>query len=138
MKIGQPFDANVQLLSKVLDLRSRNQQVIASNIANAATPGYAPAKFTFDDELKMAVGKSGGLPLSQSHQAHIPLGPKDLNTVSGTITVTEDQTGIGDENGVKVDDEMLALSENQILYEAAAQLLKKKLSMIGYAISGGQ
>jgi flagellar basal-body rod protein FlgB len=138
MKISQPFDTNIQLLSKVLDLRSRNQQVIASNIANAETPGYSPAKFTFDEELKMAVGKSDELPLSQSHQAHIPIGPKDISSLSGTITITEDQTGIGDENGVKVDDEMLALSENQILYEAAAQLLKKKLSMISYVVSGGQ
>lgn len=138
MKISQPFDANVQLLSKVLDLRSRNQQVIASNIANAETPGYSPAKFTFDDELNMAVGNRGELPLSQSHHAHIPIGPADINSVTGTITITEDKTGIGDENGVKVDDEMLALSENQILYEAAAQLLKKKLSMISYAVSGGQ
>ncbi|WP_163339239.1 flagellar basal body rod protein FlgB [Desulfopila sp. IMCC35008] len=138
MKISQPFDANVQLLSKVLDLRSRNQQVIASNIANAETPGYSPAKFTFDDELKMAVGNKGELPLSQSHHAHIPIGPTDISAISGTITITEDQTGIGDENGVKVDDEMLALSENQILYEAAAQLLKKKLSMISYVVSGGQ
>lgn len=138
MKISQPFDANVQLLSKVLDLRSRNQQVIASNIANAETPGYSPAKFTFDDELKMAVGNKGELPLSQSHSAHIPIGPTDINAISGTITITEDQTGIGDENGVSVDSEMLALSENQILYEAAAQLLKKKLSMISYVVSGGQ
>lgn len=138
MKISQPFDDNMQLLSKVLDMRARNQQVIASNIANAETPGYAAAKFEFEDELRMAVGNNSDLQLSQSHSAHIPLGPNDINNVSGTISLHEDNTGIGDENGVKVDNEMLALSENQILFEAAAQLLKKKLGMIKYVVSGGQ
>jgi flagellar basal-body rod protein FlgB len=33
---------------------------------------------------------------------------------------------------------MLDLSENQLLYETAAQLLKKKLGQLSYAISGGQ
>ena len=138
MKIQQPFDDNFKLLTKVLDLRARKQQVIASNIANAETPGYSPAKFEFDEELKMAVDSQSGLTLTRSHQNHLPVGQGDLDTIQGRITITPDQTGIGDENGVKVDDEMLALSENQILYEAAAQLLKKKMTMMSYAITGGQ
>lgn len=138
MKMSQPFDHNMQLLSKVLDLRARNQQVIASNIANAETPGYSPAKFHFEEELQAVVADKGGLHLDQPHPQHMPVGVRDLESIAGTITVTPDQTGIGDENGVKVDDEMLALSENQILYETAAQLLKKKLGMIKYVVSGGQ
>lgn len=39
------IDPGMQLLTKVLDLRAQNQQIIASNIANAETPGYSPAKF---------------------------------------------------------------------------------------------
>ena len=37
------FDNSITLLQKSLDLRSSNQRVIAGNIANAETPGYAPA-----------------------------------------------------------------------------------------------
>ncbi len=133
-----PFDSSFQLLSKVLDLRARNQQVIASNIANAETPGYSPAKFHFEEELRQAVGEKSSLPLANSHQAHIPLGSTDIDSVTGTITVQPDQTGIGDENGVSVADEMMALSENELLFEAAAQLLKKKLGLIKYVVSGGQ
>jgi len=133
-----PFDANMHLLAKVLDLRARNQQVIASNIANAETPGYSPASFHFEEELRSAVGKSSALPLAASDARHIAPVRGDLRSVQGTITVEPDKTGIGDENGVNVDDEMLALSENEILYEAAAQLLRKKMAMIRFAISGGQ
>ena len=138
MNPTSPFDSSIQLLSKVLDLRARNQQIIASNIANAETPGYSPAKFEFEDQLRQAVGNSSDLPLANSHQNHIPLGPGDISSVNGTVTVTPDQTGIGDENGVSVDAEMLALSENELLYEAAAQLLRKKLGMIRYVVTGGQ
>lgn len=138
MNLTDPFDSSIQLLSKTLDLRARNQQVIASNIANAETPGYSPAKLHFEEELRSAVGTGSGLMLATSHANHIPLGSKDIASVQGHITFEPDTTGIGDENGVSVDAEMMALSENELLYESAAQLLKKKLGMIRYVVSGGQ
>lgn len=58
--------------------------------------------------------------------------------MSGNITIEPDKHSLGDENGVSVDDEMLALSENQLLYEVSAQIIKKKIGMVKYAISGGQ
>jgi flagellar basal-body rod protein FlgB len=78
------------------------------------------------------------MPLANSHPDHIPIGPQDLESITGFVSRTAVQTGIGDENGVSVDEEMMALSENELLYETAAQLLKKKLGVIRYVISGGQ
>ncbi|MGZ3683706.1 MAG: flagellar basal body rod protein FlgB, partial [Bdellovibrionota bacterium] len=34
------FDQTYEALSRALDLRTQNQTVIASNIANSDTPGY--------------------------------------------------------------------------------------------------
>jgi flagellar basal-body rod protein FlgB len=130
-----PFDANTQLLSKVLDLRAENQKVIGSNIANAETPGYAPARFSFAEELSQAINQTG-MPLATSHPGHIPLGPHSAGSVTGTILREPDQTGIGDENGVSVEQEMLALTENELLYETSAQLLKKKLTLMKFVIAG--
>ena len=137
MKIAAPFDANIQLLSKVLDLRSKNQQVIGANIANAETPGYAAAKFEFEGQLRQAIEQQKAMPLASPNPGHFPLGPQSISEVEGTISRTADQTGIGDENGVSVESEMLALSENELMYEASAQLLQKKLGMIRYVVSGG-
>jgi len=134
----QPFDHNMRLLGKVLDLRSKKAEVIASNIANAETPGYSANRFDFEEDLAQAVGENQGLRLTTSHRDHIPLQPLRLEDVSGKLVTTVDKTGIGDKNSVKVNQEMLDLSENQLLYETAAQLLKKKLGQISYAISGGQ
>jgi flagellar basal-body rod protein FlgB len=134
----RPFDTNMQLLGKVLDLRAEKAQVISSNIANAETPGFSSSKFDFEDDLAHAIGKNDTIRLATSHEGHIPIGPANFNSVTGKIITEEARTGIGDGNGVSVDQEMLALSENELLYETAAQLLKKKMSMLKHVISGGQ
>jgi flagellar basal-body rod protein FlgB len=132
------LDQNMQLLSKVLDLRATKAQVISSNIANAETPGFSPSRFQFEDELANAIGHKKGVQLATSHEAHLPLGPSNFNSVTGKIIIEEEQSGIGDDNNVSVDQEMMALSENELLYETSAQLLKKKISLLKYVISGGQ
>ena len=131
------FDSTTTLLQKSLDLRSANQRVIASNLANSETPGYAPARFEFEEELKTAISQSNPS-LATTHSKHIGNSATSISEVHGTIVRQPDKTGIGDENGVSVDEEMIALSENQIMYETSAQLLKKKLSVLKYVVQGGQ
>jgi len=137
MKPLDPFDSNIQLLQKVLDLRSANQSVIATNIANAETPGYARKVFEFEQELQQAITATPGT-LATTHRKHIPTTPGTIDSVTGTVRQIEDKTGIGDENGVNVDMEMIALSENELLYETAAQLLKKKFALLSYIVQEGK
>lgn len=132
-----PFDSNIHMLQKVLDLRSKNQTIIATNIANADTPGYARKVFQFEDQLKQAVtAKSNSL--VTTHSRHISSSPANIDSVTGVVHEIKDNTGLGDENSVNVDQEMIALSENEILYETAAQLLKKKLTILSYVVKEGQ
>lgn len=131
------FDKTSLLLHKTLDLRSANQRVIASNIANAETPGYSPAKLSFEQDLKNAITGKGST-LSVTHADHIPIGSQNVADITGRIVRNPDNTGIGDENGVSVDDEMISLSENQIMYETTVQLLKKKLSILKYVVADGK
>lgn len=138
MDVLKPLDRQMQLLSKVLDLRAEKAQVISANIANAETPGYSRSVFDFEKDLSNAIKRTGSIDLSTTHNAHIPLGPADFNSVVGKVTEVPGQAAIGDENGVSVEQEMIALSENEILYETSAQLLNKKLSLLKHVISGGQ
>ena len=134
----RPFDSNMQLLSKVLDLRAQKAQVISSNIANAETPGYSASRFAFEEDLANALGRRNGITLATSHETHMAPGPANFNSVNGKLIIEKSQNEIGDGNGVRVDQEMLALSENELLYETSAQLLKKKMTLLKYVISGGQ
>ncbi|PIE58469.1 MAG: flagellar basal body rod protein FlgB [Desulfobulbus propionicus] len=129
-------DTTIQLLSKVLDLRAKNQQVISSNIANAETPGYSVKSLEFEEQLQSALSDGSMQPVS-THPAHIPNAPASLSQVEGNLVYTRDKTGLGDENSVSVDQEMVKLSTNEILYETAVTMLKKKLSWIKYAINSG-
>ena len=132
------LDNNMQLLGKVLDLRATNAQIISSNIANAETPGFSPSHFQFEEDLANAIGHKKGITLQTSDKAHFGLGPGNFNSVNGKIIIDKEQSGIGDDNNVSVDQEMMALSENELLYETTAQLLKKKLTLLKHVISGGQ
>ena len=130
------FDTTMQLLQKVLDLRSKNQEIIGSNIANAETPGYAAQSFTFEEQLKGALSENGSRPMT-TQPNHIPLSATNLEQVTGTVSVKRDATEIGDKNSVSVDQEMLKLSKNEILYETAITMINKKLSMLKYTVNGG-
>jgi flagellar basal-body rod protein FlgB len=131
------FDQTSQLLQKVLDLREQNQQVIAGNIANANTPGYTAARLDFEKALAGAVGRRDG-GMSATHAQHFPLGQGSLNQVSARVLRTPDGSGVGDGNTVSVDQEMIALAENQLLYEAAVQMLNKKLGLLKYVAQDGR
>lgn len=137
MKINSISDQSIALLNKVLDLRADNEKVIASNIANSETPGYAPSRFSFEEELKQAVA-SGSFSLATTHASHIAITPTNIGAVNGQVIKEADTTGIGDQNGVSLEQEMLELSQNELLYETAAQLLSKKLTLKKYIIQGGQ
>jgi len=132
----QQFDTTMNLLQKVLDLRSKNQEIIGSNIANAETPGYSARSFTFENQLKSALADNGPSPVT-TQPNHIPLGAVNLEQVTGMVSTNNDATEIGDKNSVSVDQEMLKLSQNEILYETAVTMFNKKLSLLKYAVNGG-
>jgi len=136
MKMASLTDQSITLLQKVLDLRAEKEKIIASNIANAETPGYSAVKFKFEDQLKVALSQKN-VNMQTTHENHLPFSPTSIENVSGQLSLKKDTTGIGDGNSVSLEEEMLDLSENQLLYETAAQLLKKKLSLRKYVIQGG-
>ena len=130
-------DPATQVLRKSLDLRAKNQNFIAANVANAETPGYSAVKFQFEDALASAIdGRRQGLALATTNPGHIATGAQEIADVDGITTEVRDNTGIGDKNSVDVDAEMLELSKNELMFETSAQLLQKKLGLLRYVIAG--
>lgn len=130
-------DRTMAVLKKSLDMRARKQQVIAGNIANAETPGYAARKLTFEADLRNAISRPEPA-LRSSNPKHFPIGASGISGVQGTIVAQRDNNPLGDGNSVSLDEEMFDLAENQLLFEASGQILKKKLTMLKYAVSGGR
>jgi len=133
MPINGLFDRTVGVLNKVLDLRHRNQQVISSNLANIDTPGYTPARLRFEEDLQQAL-ESPNQAASPLHPNHFAIGGGSLEQVSGRIEHLVTNSGLGDQNGVNLDQEMVAQAENQLYYEAATTMLNKKLGLLKYIV----
>jgi len=130
------FDRTMALLKQVLDLHAFRQSVIAANIANIDTPGYQPFDVIYADELRsyIAMGPGGGP--ARTHPGHLPHGHRDRVVEPVVVTLQGGALGSVAE-GVDIDQEMSKLSEVSLLYDAAAQLLAKKLQMLKYTIDGG-
>ncbi len=129
-------DQTIAVLQKSLDLRAQKQEVLAGNIANAETPGYAARKFSFEENLRNAIDKPE-LNDKPTNTKHFPLATGSISDVRGSVTLDIAEAPLGDENTVSVDDEMFELAENQLLFEAGSQIIKKKLTLLKYAASNG-
>jgi len=114
------FDQTYEALSRALDLRTENQTVIASNIANADTPGYQAQELDFEKAMSKALESGNG-----------------AENVEGEIHTQINDVVREDGNTVDRDSEMVNLAQNQLLYDAAADLVKKKLALLKYSISDG-
>jgi len=122
------FGRTIGLLQKTLDMRAQNHQAIAANIANVDTPEYRAVHLDFESGLRRALASSvreGG-------------GAESFAKVEARVIRATDPSDIGDHNSVSLDDEMLALAENQMLYDAATQMISKKLAGLRYAIMEGK
>lgn len=130
-------DSTMAVLKKSLDLREQQHQIIAGNIANAETPGYEARKFSFEKQLRAAID-SPETAARTSHPKHFPVGAGSIEQVRGTVVKQKDSNPLGDGNSVSLEEEMFDLAQNQLLYEAGGQMLKKKLTMLKYAVSDGR
>lgn len=131
------FDRTMLLLSRTLDFRSARHEVLASNIANADTPGYVGVDLVFEEALKKASLEGRGGRFARTHPKHLPEGFSPSSVV-GRIEPTGNPFIGMDRNSVNVEQEMVRLAENTLLYEAAIQMLTQKLRGLKEAIREGR
>ncbi|HUP58562.1 MAG TPA: flagellar basal body rod protein FlgB [Bdellovibrionota bacterium] len=129
------FDPTIGALNTSLNLRLMNQNVIASNVANADTPGYKAKTMEFESALRDALGTDGHLQPTETNPRHIV--HKATDPVDPEIY--DDPNGVESLDGNTVDraSELAKMAENQLMYDASAEMLKKKLGMLKYAITEG-
>jgi flagellar basal-body rod protein FlgB len=111
----------IQLLTRLLDVASMRQDVIAQNMANLNTPGYSTLGVSFEDSLKEALTPGArGRPLE--------VAPKVVAGTGGVERV--------DGNNVDIDLEMARLQKNAIYFQVYAQMLANDLAQFRSAIKG--
>jgi flagellar basal-body rod protein FlgB len=130
--------------AKALVLRAERQRVIASNIANADTPGYAGRDINFKDAMTAATGStSGTMPLTPSSASqrpmqtgHIPLQATTASMGSNALAYTTQTQPSMDGNSVDMDRERANFVDNSVRYEATLRFISGQSKTILSAIQG--
>ena len=132
--------------TEALKLRSERQRLIASNIANADTPGYVSRDFDFATALKNATGQASTGPsgLSAPRLAMNAANPAHLQRngqLAGGGATTElayaptTQTNL-DNNTVDMDRERANFADNTVRYEATLRFINSSMRTLNTAITG--
>jgi len=100
-------------LERYMDLLSARQKLVASNIANADTPGYRTLDIDFQSEFQNAAGSPHALEV-------------------GGLQVKNDG------NDVSLDRESRLLAENALRFNVASNLLREQIQVMRSAIKEGQ
>ena len=143
------FTSGMDVHAKALVLRAERQRVIASNIANADTPGYAARDINFKEALSQMTGASSAelsrvtLQASQSasqntnNPRHMALSGLSQSALSGSTAAyaVQSQPSV-DSNSVDLDRERASFVDNSVRYESTLRFINGSAKTILSAIQG--
>jgi flagellar basal-body rod protein FlgB len=116
---------NYQLATKLLDASALRQEAIASNIANAETPGYRRLDVSTDFAEQLKARTRAG----------------ELNREGDDLrpTLVQDsraRTTRPDGNSVDIEHELLAMNKNAVEYEFLTEVVSRNIKQLKMAITG--
>ena len=128
--------------STALVLRAERQRVIASNIANADTPGYVGRDINFKEAMNAATNQSTSPAAPSissdgtSHARHIALQASTASLGSTGLRYTAQSQPAMDGNSVDMDRERANFVDNSVRYEATLRFINGQTKTILSAIQG--
>ena len=109
---------------KALALRSQRLSLLASNIANASTPGYKARDIDFEAALKEATARNGGSATDVSKAVDDSMGyrvPLQPSLDGNTVELSTEQT---------------LFAENAVKYRTTLAFLEGRINTINRALKG--
>ena len=128
------FDKAFGIHPQGMVLRAKRAEIIASNIANADTPGYKAKGMDFKDALANAA-KNQQMGMTRTNEKHFDV-RTEMNNGQGFRV--PDQPDTGDGNTVDVQVERNLYLENSLQYQASVQFLNAKVKGLKKALGGGR
>ena len=117
---------------KAMDVASLRQQVIANNISNVNTPGFAPSKVNFEDELKQCMAAKND---PDGFQVVADFSDSDLGVQGAASDESQVQPAvIKSGKSVDINQEMVDLAKNGIVFEALTAQASGRYSGFKYII----
>ena len=133
------FQGVISTLSRSLDLRARQHEMILNNVANADTPSFKPFRMNVEAALQNDSQPPPSSGLTRTDDQHLA-GQQTADDAAAEVESGADNPLLlrGDQNGVDIDVEMAALAKNSLLYKASSQIVSSKFSGLKKAITGGK
>jgi flagellar basal-body rod protein FlgB len=120
-----------------LGLRAKRMETLASNIANADTPGYKARDFDFPSALQSALTRSAtsnqSVALSRTSPRHLQGGHHGGGVANMQYRIPAQASVDG--NTVDLDTELGNFSDNAIHYQADLTFMSNQLRSLSQAIS---
>ena len=132
------FSGTISTLEKVLDLRSLKHNLIVSNIANVDTPRYKAFDMIIEEEIGKTTGTNNTVNLTRTQDGHLPGRKISVGNVESKFIDKLPLSVRGDGNTVDIDKAMADMAENNLMYNALAQILSKKFTGLKTAIQEGR
>lgn len=137
-------NSNMDIMAKALDAYTLRNNTIASNIANADTPGYKRKEVEFESVLNKALeeAKTGSTMVANrdikgriANQANLKSGERIIDGIKATVFEqdTADMYRI-DGNNVDIDNEMTELVKNQLRYSTVLSQINKQFQAMRTAM----
>ena len=124
------IENHLSIHSNALNLRGKRNKILASNIANAATPHFKARDISFEDEIRKQE-KIG--PLHTSNSRHYALA--SISTGEETL-YRQPMSPSMDGNTVELAIEQIEFSENVVRYQTSLTFLNNRISGLLSAIKG--
>jgi flagellar basal-body rod protein FlgB len=126
-------DSVFGLNAPALALWQRRSEVIASNLANADTPGYQARDVDFRSALQQASGESNQLELSAPTAGQIQSSSSDADQLKYRTPMQPSMDG----NTVDTQVEQAAFAANTVHYQASLSFINGSIQTLRLAITGG-
>jgi flagellar basal-body rod protein FlgB len=120
----------LSLNAEALSLREHRNMMLASNIANAGTPGYKARDIDFYKMLELKT--RGGFDLRTQGARHFDLD----GGLRGHVEYRQPQQSSMDGNTVELHVEQMQFSENVVRYHASLSFLNRRVRGLMTAIKG--
>lgn len=127
-----PISEGFAFHKQSLALRQQRQEIIASNIANADTPGYKARDLEFNKALTNAMGGGNRLPntkLTLTSDRHIPASSNGSGDMGSMLYRKPIQPSL-DGNTVDMDVERVAFADNTMRYQAELTVVSQRIKSL--------
>lgn len=128
------FTSALGVHEDALLIRERRAEVLATNLANADTPGFRARDLDFKALVQEAIARPAGAQLQTTRARHI--GGTGAGTVEGALLYRVPMQPSLDGNTVDTDLEMASFARNSLDFQASLTFLQSKFRGLKSALRG--